>query len=99
MLTSLSHKSDVSYIYYNPSKIWWGISKIMFRKFTIRCCETHNKSEKALHGRGSNSQRYEQKHPRPYRSNAKQRVTETYMPTFGEGFNHANFSGWENLQP
>ena len=36
---------------------------------------------------------------RPYRSNAKQRVTQTYMPTFGEGFNYANFSGWESCNP
>ena len=59
----------------------------------------YNKPGRALHGRGLDSQKYEQKHQGPYMSTAKQKVTETYKPTFGEGFNHANFSGWENLQP
>ena len=71
----------------------------MLQKYTITRCETHNKPKSALHGRGSNSQRYEQKHPRPYWSTAKQRETETYMPTFGEDFNHANFYEWENCNP
>ena len=61
-------------------------------------CE-HTNPECALHGRGSDSQNTSREHTWLYTSNTKQRVTQTYMPTFGEGFNHANFSGWESCSP
>ena len=53
----------------------------------------------ALLGRGSDSQKYEQRPNKTSRVKRKVKVTQTYMPYIGEDFNLRQFLWMEKLQP